>query len=101
LPQAVVENALAAYHANRPEALQISVHAAKAWYEETTRVVHVSIDDVGVKKQKRHRKQPQGAEAPPVSPPDAEMPTRKPRQFVHNTMAQVQIPTGWYTARGP
>ena len=50
LPQDVVENALAAYNATRPEALQIPVDAAKEGYEEPTRVVNVSIDGYGYRR---------------------------------------------------
>ncbi len=86
LPQAQVAEARAAYNATRPEALQIPADAAKEFYEEPTRVVNVSIDDVGMKKQKLHRKQPRGSDAPPISEvsptptaslPEAETPAKK------------------------
>ncbi len=109
LPQAQVAESLAAYNATRPEALQIPLDAAKEFYEEPTRVVNVSIDDVGVKKQKLHRERPRGSDEPPtsqVSPaptaslPEAETPAKKPRQFVHITIAHVQTTAGWYILNG-
>ncbi len=94
LPQVQVAGALAAYNAARPQALRIPLEAAKAFYEDPTRVVNVSIDDVGMKKQQPQRERPQMFAEPPTtasspgpttSPPEAETPAKKPREYVHNT----------------
>ncbi len=109
LPQAQVAEALAAYNAARPDALRIPLEAAKAFYEDPTRVVNVSIDDVGVKKQKPQRERLQMSAEPPTtasspgpttSPPEAETPAKTPREYVHHTIAHVQTTAGWYILNG-
>ncbi len=109
LPPAQVAESLAAYNAARPEALQIPLEAANEFYEDPTRVVNASIDDVGVKKQKPQRERPRMSAEPPTtgaspgptaSPPEAETPAKKPREYVHNTIAHVQITAGWYILNG-
>ena len=99
LPQAQVAEALAAYNAAYPEALQIPLEAANEFYEDPTRVVNVSIDDVGVNQRERPR---MSAEPPTTgaSPPEAEITAKKPREYVHNTIAHVQTTAGWYILNG-
>ena len=66
------------------------------------RVVNVSIDDVGVKKQKTHRVRPQMSAEPLTTEasPEAETPAKKPRTYVYNTIAHVQTTAGWYILNG-
>ncbi len=78
LPQAQVAEALAAYNAAHPEALQIPLEAANEFYEDPARVVNVSIDDVGAKKQKPQRERPRMSAEPPTT--GASLAPRNPRQ---------------------
>ncbi len=52
LPQATVENAVARYNRGKTEAFRIDALAATAFYEDPAHTINVSIEDVGVKKQK-------------------------------------------------
>jgi hypothetical protein len=77
LPRAVVAEAIEAYNRDKKESYQIPPEAAVAFYEDTNRTIHVSIDDVGVKKQK-------------TSGRTSEKKTKESREYAHNTIAHVE-----------
>lgn len=103
LPQDQIVEALVAYNATRPEVLQIPPEAATAFYEDPTKVVNVSIDDVCVKKQKAHRERARTVVAPPEvaeTSPEPKTSAKKPRAYVFNTIAHIQTTAGWYILNG-
>ena len=69
LAPACVQQAIAAYNAGKPEASRLPAEAAAAFYEDPQRTVSVSLDDVGVRKQKEERVRPAPATGPRVTPP--------------------------------
>lgn len=80
-----------------PAEWQAEIAANPVAYEEPSQTVAVSIDDVGVKKQKQQR---DGA----AEPPEAEAvdePAATACRYVHNTIAHVQKGTSSYTLNGP
>ena len=86
LPQATVENAIARYNRDKAEAFRIDAPAATAFYEDPAHTINVSIDDVGVKKQKTGRR--------------ADSPAKAGREYVHHTIAHVEAPQGRYLLNG-
>ena len=114
LPQSCIDQAIAAYNAEKPEALHIPAEAATEFYENPEQTVNVSIDDVGVKKQKGVRIRSTVEEPPQASPSHADSsrtakghpPTKRtprpkaPRAYVHNTVAHVETTHGWYVLTG-
>lgn len=77
LPRADITQAVEAYNRDKKEAFQISLEMADALYEDPNKTIHVSIDDVGVKKQK-------------VSGRTSERKTKESREYAHNTIAHVE-----------
>ena len=58
-----------------------------AFYEDPAHTINVSIDDVGVKKQKTTGRR-------------ADSPAKAGREYVHNTIAHVEAPQGRYLLNG-
>ncbi len=77
---------------------QPEIQANPVAYEDPSRSVNVSIDDVGVKQQKEQRspatKPPAAPEAPAAAAPEAS------RKYVHNTVAHIQKEETAYTLNG-
>ena len=87
LPQTTVDQAMTHYNQNQADTFRIDANAATAFYEDPAHTINVSIDDVGVKKQKstgRHR----------LAPP------KEGREYIHNTIAHVESPRGHYLLNG-
>ena len=87
LPQTTVDSAVTCYHQNKAEALRIDADAATAFYEDSAHTINVSIDDVGVKKQKS-------------TGGDRFAPPKEGREYLHNTIAHVESPRGHYLLNG-
>ena len=68
-------------------AFRIDDSAATAFYENPTHTIHVSMDDVGVKKQKSSGRAPH-------------TPAEDHREYVHNTIAHVESPRDHYLLNG-
>ena len=69
LPPACVQQAIEAYNAGKPEASRLPAEAAAAFYEDPQRTVSVSLDDVGVRKQKEERARPAATTGARATPP--------------------------------
>ncbi len=87
LPQTTIDQAAMRYNQDKAEAFRIDEAAVAACYEDPAHTVNVSIDDVGVKKQK-------AAGRRPATPPKAG------REYVHNTIAHVESPRGRFLLNG-
>ncbi len=88
LPQTMVAQAMTRYNRDQRENFRIEAEAATAFYEDPDHAINVSIDDVGVKKQK-----PSGR-APGT-------PAKEGREYVHHTIAHVESPQhGRYLING-
>ena len=98
------------YNANRPSDRQIPSSALDAIYKDLPDAVNVSLDDVGVKKQKAHRSEPNLEEAPSTTDAGREPeesratsilgPEDPELKRVHNTIAHVETPEGHYILNG-
>lgn len=90
--------ALAAASCGAEPSWQAEIQANPVAYENPIRTVNVSIDDVGVKKQKEPRsaaaKPPAAREAPAAAAPE------ESRHYVHNTVAHIQKEAAAYTLNG-
>ena len=71
LPQTTVDQAVTHYNHDKAEAFRIDAAAATACYEDPNHTINVSIDDVGVKKQKASGRAPN-------------TPAKDRRDYVHN-----------------
>jgi len=99
------------YNAGQPPDRQIPASALEAIYEDLPGAVNVSIDDVGVKKQKAHRSG-SDLEGKARSTTDAELEPEGPRSTstlgpedpelkrLHHTIAHVETPQGHYILHG-
>ena len=87
LPQTTVDQAVTHYNHDKAEAFRIDAAAATACYEDPNHTINVSIDDVGVKKQKASGRAPN-------------TPAKDRREYVHNTIAHVESPRGRYVLNG-
>lgn len=88
LPQTMVTDAMTRYNRNQKEAFRITDEDATAFYEDPDHTINVSIDDVGVKKQK-------------ASGRARGTPAKEGREYVHNTIAHVESPQhGRYLING-
>ncbi len=87
LPQSTVDEAVTRYNRDKAETFRIDSAGAMAFYENTKRTVNVSIDDVGVKKQKMTGRR-------------TDSPSKNGREYVHNTIAHVEAPQGRYVLNG-
>ncbi len=79
LPQTTVVQAMTRDHRDQREDLRMEAEAATAFYQDPGHTINVSLDDVGVKKQK-----PSGR-APGT-------PAKERRESVHNTIAHGESP---------
>ncbi len=87
LPQSTVDQAVTRYNHDKAEDFCIDAAASTAFYEEPDHTINVSIDDVGVKKQKASGRAPN-------------TPAKEGREYVHNTIAHVESPRGRYLLNG-
>ena len=99
IPAARVEATRAAYNATRSEEYHIPPEAAAQRYEDPEQAVNVSLDDVGVKRQKETRKQGASGKACGAEPEPSGVPEASPR-YVHNTIAHIQSALGTYVLNG-
>ena len=109
LPESVVAEAIAAFNATRPETLHIPPEAGRETYENPQQSVNVSLDDVGAKKKKLNRvrktKATEAGELPKTADSTEEsLPfekaAKKPREYVHNTIAHIETTHGQYILDG-
>ena len=77
LLQRDVLQALETYNRDKKESYQIPPAAADAFYENPNQTIQISVDDVGVKKQK-------------ASGRDSEKHRKESREYAHNTIAHVE-----------
>lgn len=77
LPRADIAQAVETYNRDKNETFQIPLEMADAFYEDPHKTIQVSIDDVGVKKQK-------------VDGRTSERKTKESREYAHNTIAHVE-----------
>lgn len=77
LPHTDILHAAETYNRDKKESYQIPLEAIDAFYENPNQTIHISIDDVGVKKQK-------------VSGRNPEKKRKESREYAHNTIAHVE-----------
>jgi hypothetical protein len=77
LPKEIVEVALGDYNKGKDEKLTIEANKAQQFYENPETVVNISIDDVGVKKQKETGRTPEKLK-------------KDGKEYVHNTIAHIE-----------
>jgi len=99
IPESRIQEVMAAYNAARPEGQRIPMEAAKQRYEDPKCAVNVSLDDVGVKRQKETRKQGAAPQARAAENDAHGMPGASPR-YLHNTIAHIQSALGTYVLNG-
>lgn len=87
LPSATIGQAIETYNRDKKEAFQIDAAAANQFYEDPDKTVNISIDDVGVKKQKESGR-------------SASKPMKEAREYVHNTIAHVEQNRAKYIVNG-
>jgi hypothetical protein len=89
-----VEACLRAYTTD--EVARAEMRANPVPYEDPQHSVNVSIDDVGVKRQKAQRPKKGDVATTPTKPKAAAAPTK----FIHTTVAEVQTEAGRYVLSG-
>jgi len=99
IPESRIQEVLSAYNATRSEEYHIPAEAPAQRYEDPERAVNVSLDDVGVKRQRETRKhgvsrQAGGTEHDPKGTSGAS------HRYVHNTIAHIQSSLGTYVLNG-
>ena len=87
LPSEQVVQAIQSYNRDKAEGFRISPSFAEQHYENREKTVSVSIDDVGVKKQKETGRSPDKLE-------------KEAREYAHNTIAHVEHGNRSYVLNG-
>jgi hypothetical protein len=83
----VITKAVSEYNRDKAEGFKIDTAAADQLYEDPRVTVNVSIDDVGVKKQKENGRSPAKKR-------------KETREYVHNTIAHVEKENSRYILNG-
>lgn len=83
----VINKAVSEYNLNKEEGFQIGTADTHQLYEDPRITVNVSIDDVGVKKQKENGRNP-------------DKNRKEKREYVHNTIAHVEKGNNRYILNG-
>ncbi len=95
LPEEVVVKAIEEYNQDKEEEDRIDEEAANSIYENPQKAVNISIDEVGVKKQKEQRNTTQEEECSSENCND-----KKKKEYVRNTVAHVEQEKDRYIING-